>query len=145
MSLAVVDALTDHMGVARGPELQQAIDWTIKSELHAWTSFQNLAKGIAPTAGMMIRQKQELQSRVMQPLEMTNKRSTQRSATYKWLSSWRRKWAMPSGRFGHRDTPSVEVMRAKVSIGLGLDFEKEIIPSRCRFSPPGPGPEVRRG
>merc|ERR1711884_67461 len=109
------------------------IDWTIKLELHAWTSFQNLAKGIAPTAGMMIRQKQELQSRVMQPLEMTNKRSTQRSATYKWLSSWRRKWAMPSGRFGHRDTPSVEVMRAKVSIGLGLDFEKEIIPSRCRF------------
>ena len=45
---------------------------------------------------------------------------------------------MPSGRFGHRDTPSVEVMRAKVSIGLGLDFEKEIIPSRCRFSPPPP-------
>ena len=40
--------------------------------------------------------------------------------------------------FGHRDTPSVEVMRAKVSIGLGLDFEKEIIPSRCRFFAPPP-------
>ena len=76
MSLAVVDALTDHMGVTRGPELQQAIDWTIKSELPAWTSFQNLAKGVAPTAGMMMRQKQELQSRVMQPLEITSKRST---------------------------------------------------------------------
>ena len=81
----------------------------------------------------------------MQPLEMTNKMSTNRSATYNWLRSWKRKWAMPSGRFGHRDTPSVEVMRAKVSIGLGLDFEKEIIPSRSRFSAPGPGPEVRRG
>ena len=146
LSPGAVNALTDDMDDTRCADLQQAIDWTIKSELHAWTSFQNLAKGIAPTAGMMIRQKQELQSRVMQPLEMTNKRSTQRSATYKWLSSWRRKWAMPSGRFGHRDTPSVEVMRAKVSIGLGLDFEKEIISSRCRFSPPpGPGPEVRRG
>ena len=41
------------------------------------------------------------------------------------------KWAMPSGRFGHRDTPGVEVMRAKVNIGLGLDFENEIIFS-CR-------------
>ena len=136
LSPGAVNALTDDMDDTRCADLQQAIDWTIKSELHAWTSFQNLAKGLAPTAGMMIRQKQELQSRVMQPLEMTNKRSTQRSATYKWLSSWRRKWAMPSGRFGHRDTPSVEVMRAKVSIGLGLDFEKEIIPSWCRFSPP---------
>ena len=140
LSPGAVNALTDDMDDTRCADLQQAIDWTIKSELHAWTSFQNLAKGIAPTAGMMIRQKQELQSRVMQPLEMTNKRSTQRSATYKWLSSWRRKWAMPSGRFGHRDTPSVEVMRAKVSIGLGLDFEKEIIPSRCRFFTTRSGP-----
>ena len=47
---AVVNALTDHMDASRCPDLQQAIDWTIKSELHAWTSFQNLAKGIAPTA-----------------------------------------------------------------------------------------------
>ena len=42
---------------------------------------------------------------------------------------------MPSGRFGHRDTPSVEVMRAKVNIGLGLDFENEIIPSCRHFHP----------
>ena len=52
---AAVNALTDHMDASRCPYLQQAIDWTIKSELHAWTSFQNLAKGIAPTAGAMIR------------------------------------------------------------------------------------------
>ena len=133
------------MDATRCADLQQAIDWTIKSELHAWTSFQNLAKGIAPTAGVMIRQRQELQSRVMQPLEMKQSRSTKRSATYKWLRSWRRKWAMPSGRFGHRDTPSVEVMRAKVSIGLGLDCENEIIPSWWHLQPPARGPEIRRG
>ena len=121
-SLAVVDALTDHMGATRGPELQQAIDWTIKSELPAWTSFQNLAKGIAPTAEAMIRQRQELQSRVMQPLEVHQPRSAKRFATYKWLSSWRRKWAMPSGRFGHRDTPSIEVRRARVNIVFGHVF-----------------------
>ena len=145
LSPAAVNALTDHMDATRCADLQQAIDWTIKSELHAWTSFQNLAKGIAPTAGVMIRQRQELQSRVMQPLEMKQSRSTKRSATYKWLRSWRRKWAMPSGRFGHRDTPSVEVMRAKVNVGLGLDFENEIIPSCRHFSPTGPGPEIGRG
>ena len=55
LSLAAVNALTDHMDATIWPDLQQAIDWTIKSELHAWTSFQNLAKGIAPTAGAMIR------------------------------------------------------------------------------------------
>ena len=55
LSLAAVNALTDHMDATTWPDLQQAIDWTIKSELHAWTSFQNLAKGIAPTAGAMIR------------------------------------------------------------------------------------------
>ena len=58
----------------------------------------------------------------MQPLEVHQPMSTKRSAAYKWLSSWRRKWAMPSGRFGHRDTPSVEVMRAKVNIGFGHDL-----------------------
>ena len=55
LSLAAVNALTEHMDATIWPDLQQAIDWTIKSELHAWTSFQNLAKGIAPTAGAMIR------------------------------------------------------------------------------------------
>ena len=70
----------------------------------------------------MLRQKQELQSRVMQPLEMTSQMSTSRSATYQWLHRWRLKWTMPSGRFGHRDTPSIDMMRAKVSIGFGLDF-----------------------
>ena len=65
---AAVNALTDQMDATRCADLQQAIDWTIKSELHAWTSFQNLAKGVAPTAGVMIRQRQEIQSRVMQPL-----------------------------------------------------------------------------
>ena len=67
LSPGAVNAFTDDMDGARRADQQLAIDWTIKSELHAWTSFQNLAKGIAPTAGMMIRQRQELQSRVMQP------------------------------------------------------------------------------
>ena len=49
---------------------------------------------------------------------------------------------MPSERFGHRDTPRVEVMRAKVSIGLGLDFEREIIPSLCHFHPPVRAPKL---
>ena len=122
LGAAADNALKDHMDATRCPDLQQAIDWTIKSELHAWTSFQNLAKGIAPTAGAMIRQRQGLQNRVMQPLGVHQPRSTKRSATYKWLSSWRRNWAMPSGRFSHRDTPSVEVMRDKVNIGFGHDF-----------------------
>ena len=122
LSLAAVNALTDHMDATRCTHMQQAIDWTIKSELHAWTSFQNLAKGIAPTAGAMLRQRQELQNSVMQPLGVHQPRSTKRSATYKWLSSWRRKWAMPSGRFGHRDTPSVAVMRAKVNVEFCHDF-----------------------
>ena len=55
LSLAAVNALTDHMDATIWPDLQQAIDWTIKSELRAWTSFQNLVKGIAPTGGAMIR------------------------------------------------------------------------------------------
>ena len=55
LSLAAVNALTHHMDATIWPDLQQAIDWTIKSELRAWTSFQNLVKGIAPTAGAMIR------------------------------------------------------------------------------------------
>ena len=50
LSPAEVNALTDHMDATRCVYLQQAIDWTIKSELHAWTSFQNLAKGIAPNS-----------------------------------------------------------------------------------------------
>ena len=145
LSLAAVNALTDHMDATIWPDLQQAIDWTIKSELHAWTSFQNLAKGIAPTAGAMIRQRQELQSRVMQPLEVHQPMSTKRSAAYKWLSSWRRKWAMPSGRFGHRDTPSVEVMRAKVNIGFGHDLGVKKSRCRDRFSPLGPSPKIERG
>ena len=87
LSPAEVNELTDPMGASRCADLQEAIDWTIKSELHAWTSFQNLAKGIAPTAGVMIRRRQELQSRVMEPLGMTYKRSTRCSATYKRLSS----------------------------------------------------------
>ena len=122
LSSDAVNALTDRMDATKCPDLQQAIDWTIKSELHAWTAFQNLAKGIAPTAGAMIRQRQGLQNRVMQPLGVHQPRSTKRSATYKWLSSWRRNWAMPSGRFSHRDTPCVEVMRDKVNIGFGHDF-----------------------
>ena len=122
LSLAAVNTLTDHMDATRFPDMQQAIDWTIKSELHVWISFQSLAKRIAPTAGAMIQQRQKLQSRVMQPLGVHQSRSTKHSAIYKWLGSWRRKWAMPSGHFGHRDTPSVEVMRAKVNIGFGHDF-----------------------
>ena len=55
LSLAAVNALTEHMDATIWPDLQQAIDWTIKSELRAWASFQNLVKGIAPTAGAMIR------------------------------------------------------------------------------------------
>ena len=35
-----------------------------------------------------------------------------------------------------------EPRSASVSVSI---FEKEILPSRRRFSPPGPGPEVRRG
>ena len=62
LSPGAVNALTDDMDDTRCADLQQAIDWTIKSELHAWTSFQNPSKGIAPTAGIMMRQKQELQS-----------------------------------------------------------------------------------
>ena len=90
-----VNALTDHTDATGCTELQQAIDWIIKSELHAWTCFQNLAKGIAPRAGVMLRQKQELQSRVMQPLEMTSQMSTSRSATYQWLHKWRRNGRYP--------------------------------------------------
>ena len=117
MSPAEINSFTDHAGAARSPELQQAIDWTIKSELHAWTSFQNLTKGVAPTAGAMMRQRQEVQGSILRALKVHHPRSTQRSAKYKWLSTWRRKWVMPSGRFSHRDTPSVEVMRAKAGIG----------------------------
>ena len=51
-------------------------------------------------------------------------------------------WAMPSGRCGHRETPSVEVMRAKVRIGLGVDFEHDMMPSRCHFHPPVLAPKL---
>ena len=34
LSLAAVNVLTDHMDATRCPDMQQAIDWTIKSELH---------------------------------------------------------------------------------------------------------------
>ena len=37
------------------------------------------------------------QGQVMEPLEKSQLRSTKRSATYKWLHSWRRKCAMPIG------------------------------------------------
>ena len=69
--------------------------------------------------------------------------STKRSAAYKWLSSWRRKWAMPSGRFGHRDTPSVEVMRAKVNIGFGHDLGVKKIQMSGPFFAPRTKPENR--
>ena len=87
LSPAEVNELTDPMGASRCADLQEAIGWIIKSELHAWTSFQNLAKGIALTGGAMVRSRQESQSRVMEPLGMTYKRSTRCSATYKRLSS----------------------------------------------------------
>ena len=58
LSAAEVNALTDHMDATRCTGLQQAIDWTVKLALHAWTSYQNLAKGIAPTVGVKIRQRQ---------------------------------------------------------------------------------------
>ena len=87
LSPAEVNELTDPMGASRCADLQEAINWTIKSELHAWTSFQILAKGIALTGGAMVRSRQESQSRVMEPLGMTYKRSTRCSATYKRLSS----------------------------------------------------------
>ena len=44
MSPGVVNAVTDDMDDTRCADLQQAIDWTIKSELHVWTSC-HLAKG----------------------------------------------------------------------------------------------------
>ena len=54
MSPGAVDASTHDMDDTRYADLQQAIDWTIKSDLHAWTSFQNLVNGITPTAGVMM-------------------------------------------------------------------------------------------
>ena len=51
LGAAADNALKDHMDATRCPDLQQAIDWTIKSELHAWTSFQNLAVHRTPQLG----------------------------------------------------------------------------------------------
>ena len=39
---------------------------------------------------------------------------------------------------------SVEVMRAKVNIGLGFDFENEITPSWYHFSATSSGPKIGR-
>ena len=90
----------------------------------------------------MLRQKQELQSRVMQPLEMTSQMSTSRSATYQWLHKWRRKWTIPSGRFSHRDIPSIDMMRAKPASVSVFDFESKNRGQLVPFSATTLGPKI---
>ena len=49
ISFEAVSALVEPIAAEATTELQAAVDFAVKSELHSWTSLQNLSKGVLPT------------------------------------------------------------------------------------------------
>ena len=98
-------------------ELQAALDFAVKWELHSWTALQNVRKGVAPTVATLLNERKRLCGSVVQSVDLPQRKENSRWASYKWLTRWRRHWGMPKGRFGHQDMPTVAEMRAKARAG----------------------------
>ena len=95
--------------------LQEAKAAVTRWELHEWVSLQNLKKGLAPTVGAIIQQRDRVanDSKRLHTSDDAGRRRSQ-SASYKWISRWRQKWSLPKGSINDRDSPTPAEMRVKV-------------------------------
>ena len=94
--------------------LDEAKAAVARCELHSWVCEQNTQKGLAPSVGALIRQRDVMggiASKVSS--EEAGSRKT-RWASYKWVSRWRKKWNMPKAKIQDRDSPTPSEMRSKV-------------------------------
>ena len=130
MTPEAIGALAESNAGKQTEELQAALDMAVKSELHSWTTLQNVSKGVAPTVATLLKERKHLTSSVMQNAGLPQPTEGSRWAGYKWVSSWRRHWGMPKGRFAHQDMPTVGEMRAKAPAGSSFVNTR---------SPNGPG------
>ena len=94
--------------------LEEAKAEIAECELHSWVCRQNVEKGLAPTVGALIRQRDGKGEEAIDVLSCEPRRSRSRWASYKWLSRWRKKWSMPKAKIQDRDSPTPSEMREKV-------------------------------
>ena len=117
MTPEAICVLAEPIAAETSVELQAALDFAVKSELHSWTALQNVSKGVAPTVATLLNERKRLTSSVVQNAGLPQRKENSRWASYKWLTRWRRHWGMPKGRFAHQDMPTVAEMRAKARAG----------------------------
>ena len=94
--------------------LEKAKAEIAKCELHSWVCRQNVEKGLAPTVGALIRQRDAKGEEAQGVLSSEPRGSRSRSSSYKWISRWRKKWRMPKAKIQDRDSPTPSEMREKV-------------------------------
>ena len=117
MTPEAISVLAEPIAAETPVELQEAVDFAVKWELHSWTALQNVSKGVAPTVATLLNERKRLCGSVVQTVGLPQRKENSRSASYKWLTRWRRRWGMPKGRFAHQDKPTVAEMRAKARAG----------------------------
>ena len=96
---------------------EEKVFWTseiAEYELHSWACRQNVEKGLAPSVGALIRQRDGKGEEAKGVLSSEPRRSRSRWASYKWISRWRKKWRMPKAKIQDRDSPTPSEMREKV-------------------------------
>jgi len=96
--------------------LKEANQEVAKCDLHLWVCQQNLEKGLAPSVGAIMQQKNRRESVASTYAEQEDKRAPGRSAAYKWIGRWTRRWRMPKSKIQDRDMLSASVLRRKVTV-----------------------------
>ena len=97
--------------------LQEATAASIQCDLHLWVCEQNIRKGLAPTVGALLRQRHRLSEKVGESIsDEPIAASKGRSASYKWISRWRKNWKLPKGKIQDRDAPTPSEMTEKVRV-----------------------------
>ena len=84
--------------------------------LRSWVCHQNVAKGVAPTVGAILRQRSRMEPIAQSTVNDNEGNPQGRSASYKWIARWRSKWHMPKAKIQGRDVLSPPELREKAKL-----------------------------
>ena len=66
MTPEAISVLAEPIAAETPVELQEALDFAVKWELHSWTERQNVSKGVAPTVATLLNERKRLCGSVVQ-------------------------------------------------------------------------------
>ena len=96
-----------------GRLLSTARRFVTEFNLHAWVARTNSVQGVAPAPGEVLRRRLELTASAhSHPGQMEAAAST-KSAKYRWLRHWKRRWGMKACKLQPGEVVPVETMQKK--------------------------------